>query len=71
MKLSNRRHAILRRPDSLKTTPVSKQKKKEFKWFPYVETLFTDLRPSVMFAQQFYFIHILRRIVFVLAAIYL
>ena len=53
------------RPSSLKRANQT-----SFGWFPYVSVLFFGLKPYQISAAPFFFIHVLRRIIFVAVAMY-
>lgn len=60
-----RRAVKTMRPSSLKRANQT-----SFGWFPYVSVLFFGLKPYQISAAPFFFIHVLRRIIFVAVAMY-
>ena len=65
--MPRRDQVILKRPSNL----TRQKDEKDLKWMPYVVNLFKELKPYQMSAQPFYLIHLLRRIIFVIVAMYL
>lgn len=68
MKPPKRRNCIVKRPSDLLTYDLEG---KNFDYMKYVEELFKELKPYQISAQPFYFFHLLRRIIFILVALYL